>query len=59
MLSNFKSVEENKEYLKNAIGVNRSKQIDWINSIGKKIEYEYDMRSTYSKGVFKIRKYEN
>ena len=59
MLSNFKSVEENKEYLKNAIGVNRSKQIDWINSIGKKIEYEYDMRGTYSKGVFKIRKYEN
>ena len=42
MISNLKNKEENKEYLKSVIGINRSKQIDWMNSVGKEIEYEYN-----------------
>ena len=60
MLSNLKSVEENREYLKSIIGVvNRRNEIDWRNSIGKEIKYEYNWGSEYSKGTLKIIKYED
>lgn len=52
-------IEENKEYLKSVIGVNRSNKIDWINSIGKEIEYKYDWNKEVSKGVLKIIKYDS
>ena len=48
-------VEENREYLRSIIGVNRSNQIDWVNSIGKEIECEYDR----NKRILKIVKYES
>ena len=50
MISNLKSIEENKEYLKSVIGI-RGKFIDWKNSIGKEIKYEYYWyNDEYSKG---------
>lgn len=52
-------MEENKEYLRIIIGFNIRNQIDWKNSVGKEIEYEYDWKGECSKGVLKIRKYEN
>ena len=58
MISNLKSVEENKEYLRSVIGAKGS-YIDWENSVGKEIEYEYDGISEYFKGALKIVKYEN
>lgn len=61
MLSNLKSVEENREYLRSIIGVNERNHIKWeSNSLGKEIEYEYYWEENkYSKGILKIRKYEN
>ena len=57
MISNLKSIEENKEYLKSVIGI-RGKFIDWKNSIGKEIKYEYYWyNDEYSKDVLKIREY--
>lgn len=58
MISNLKSVEENKEYLRSVIGLNIRSHIDWENSVGKEIEYEYIWKETYTKGVFKIVGYE-
>ena len=57
MISNLKSIEENQEYLKSVIGVDKRGYIDWKNSVGKEIEYEYDGIDGYSKGVLKIREY--
>lgn len=59
MISNLKSEKENQEYLKSVIGINKRNGIDWNNSVGKEIEYEYDGVNEYSKGVLKIDKYEN
>ena len=61
MLSNLKSVEENREYLRSIMGVNERNHIKWeSNSLGKEIEYEYYWEENkYSKGILKIRKYEN
>ena len=59
MLSNLKSEKENKEYLKSVIGVVRRNQINWKNGIGKELKYEYIGYNECSKGVLKIRKYEN
>ena len=60
MLSNLKSEKENQEYLKSIIGANRNNRIDWKNSVGYEIEYEYDWNrgGEYSKGVLRIAKYE-
>lgn len=62
MLGNLKSREENKEYLKSVIGINKRNtrnEIDWVNSIGKEIEYEYNWKGECSEDVLKIVKYEN
>ena len=59
MISNLKSEKENQEYLKSVIGINKRNGIDWNNSVGKEIEYEYAGFNEYSKGVLKIDKYEN
>lgn len=58
MLSNLKSIEENKEYLKSVIGVNVRHGIDWINSVGCEIEYKYNWNSKFTEGVLKIAKHE-
>ena len=58
MLSNLKSIAENKEYLKSIIGV-RGKLINWKNSVDKKLECEYDGFGEHFKGVLKMYKYEN
>ena len=58
MISNLKSKEENSEYLKSVIGIDGRKYIDWKNSVGKEIEYEYHWEREYSKGILKIIKYE-
>ena len=58
MISNLKSVEENQEYLKSIIKVDGRNRIKWKNCIGCKIEYEYNWKSEYLKGVLKIIKYE-
>ena len=59
MISNLKSVEENKEYLKSVIGVDKGgNRIDWKNSISKKIKYEYNCNKEYSKGLLKISEYD-
>lgn len=59
MLSNLKSVEENKEYLKSVLG-ERGKLIDWVNSPGKEIECKYYWNdSEYFKKVLKIDRYED
>lgn len=57
MLSNLKSLEENKKYLKSVIGENKRGYIAFKNSIGKEIEYEYDWKGEYFKGILKIVKY--
>ena len=61
MLSNLKSIEENREYLKSVIGVRGKGQIDWRNSVGKEIRYEYvwERGKECSKGALKIIKYED
>ena len=60
MISNLKSKEENKEYLKDIIGVNKRNHINWKSSVGCEIEYEYNWHGEeYSKGILKIIKYEN
>ena len=58
MISNLKSEKENQEYLKSVIGVRGKGQIDWKNSVGCEIEYEYNWNDEQSKGVLKIVKYE-
>ena len=37
MISNLKSREENSEYLKSVIGVDKRNRIDWKNSIGVRL----------------------
>lgn len=51
------NIEENKEYLRSIIG-SKGKCIDWENSIGKKIEYEYNWNGELYKGVLKIVEYD-
>lgn len=58
MISNLKSVEENREYLKSVIGLNGKSRIDWKNSVSKEIKYKYGWNGQFSEGVLKIRKYE-
>ena len=58
MISNLKSVEENKEYLRSVIGVRGRKQIDWENSVGKEVRYKHCYHGDYSEGVLKIVRYE-
>ncbi len=58
MISNLKSIEENREYLRSIIGVNGRNQINWENSVGCEIEYVYNWNEECSKGVLKIVKYE-
>ena len=50
-------VEENKEYLKSVIGRNRRNEINWMDSIGKEIKYEYDWLDERFEDVLKIREY--
>ena len=57
MISNLKDKKENKEYLKNVIGV-KGKLIDWKNSVDKEIGYEYCWKGEYFKGIIKIIRYE-
>ena len=58
MISNLKSREENKEYLKGVIGVDGRNRINWKNSVGCEIEYDYNWKGEYFKGILKIVKYE-
>lgn len=57
MLSNLKSIEENREYLKSVIGTHRRNEINWTNSIGCEIVCEYNWYGECSKRVLKIVKY--
>ncbi len=53
-----KSREENNKYLKSVIGIDERNNIDWKNSIGCKIKYEYNWNKKCYEGELKIVKYE-